>query len=116
MEQDSGLFTEFSACVTCGTLWKREWKGGEAEKFEIVAKRLKREPHLTDPPNGHRVVFWRCHTCGADHMDDEWASLLATVGVREGGPAPGPGGRGGNPFGAGGAPSISPPQLLRPPR
>lgn len=49
-------------------------------------------------------------------MDDEWASLLATVGVREGGPAPGPGGRGGNPFGAGGAPSISPPQLLRPPR
>lgn len=41
----------------------REWKGGEAEKFEIVAKRLKREPHLTDPPNGAtqagRRLVWR---------------------------------------------------------
>ncbi|GLC37708.1 hypothetical protein PLESTB_000887400 [Pleodorina starrii] len=118
---DAGQFTELTACSTCGTLWKREFKGA-SEQMEIVAKRLRREPHLTDPPNGQRVVFWKCHSCGADHIDDSWADLLSTVGVRDnaastpsyasstrGPSASGPN----NPF----QPSAgaSPPQLLRPP-
>ncbi|GIL65142.1 hypothetical protein Vafri_18951 [Volvox africanus] len=119
-------FTELTACSTCGTLWKREFKGA-AEQLEIVAKRLRREPHLTDPPNGHRIVFWKCHTCGADHIDDSWAELLATVGVRDNVAATTPSyassaramssssaGPPTNPF-QGQASGSSPPQLLRPP-
>ncbi|GFR46362.1 hypothetical protein Agub_g15455 [Astrephomene gubernaculifera] len=113
---ESTQFTELTACATCGTLWKREFKNG-AEQLEIVAKRLRKEPHLTEPPNGHRIVFWKCHTCGADHIDDTWTELLATVGVRDSTAAaaaplstpakPSPSGN--NPF------QGSPSHLLRPP-
>ncbi|PNH08026.1 hypothetical protein TSOC_005448 [Tetrabaena socialis] len=111
-KMEDGTFTELTACDTCGTLWKREFKG-PTESLSIVAKRLKREAHLTDPPSGHRVVFWKCHTCGADHIDDSWADLLAAVGVRDNAastPATGPPRN--NPFQH---PQQSPPQLLRPP-
>ncbi|KAG2492137.1 hypothetical protein HYH03_009628 [Edaphochlamys debaryana] len=109
-----GVFTELTACSTCGTLWRRELGGPQGEVLEIVAKRLRREPALTDPPNGHRVVFWKCHTCGADHVDGEWSELLASVGVGEktGQTPHGPPRQGlTNPFTG----STPPPQLMRPP-